>query len=250
MLAHTNRILNLVRKAVNPKEQEIDVKYNKPKEKKVIDPEDVLKKELRESVGKIDPIIKKSVEGTLNTMNYRRKTKFEAMDLVVSELDKKVKDLQAKRFDNQEDPRKKAQKNPLTLIDPEAETEDQLDEREAVRAFEQKDTDKLEMILLKSKMRLEEYDQKFKASRPLENLSTVSTNDSIYNRSQIGGLEKSTMSVKIGRSELNHIYERAKSKQSNQSSALLSPGTGLSNSTWVSSTYSASPIKSVSVKSR
>jgi len=102
MLAHTNRILNLVRKAVNPQEKKIDEKYDKPKEKKVIDPEETLKKELRESVGKIDPLIKKSVEGTLSTMNYRRKTKFEAMDNVVSELDKKVKALQAQRFDNQE----------------------------------------------------------------------------------------------------------------------------------------------------
>jgi len=102
MLAHSNRIANLIRKVANPQEKQIDVKYDKPKEKKVIDPEENLKKELRESVGRIDPLIKKSVESTLETMNYRRKTKFEAMDLVVSELDKKVQALQAKRFDNQE----------------------------------------------------------------------------------------------------------------------------------------------------
>ncbi len=100
MQAHANRIANLIRKVANPQDQKIDVKYDKPKEKKVIDPEENLKKELRESVGRIDPLIKKSVEGTLDTMNYRRKTKFEAMDLVVSELDKKVKVLQAKRFDS------------------------------------------------------------------------------------------------------------------------------------------------------
>lgn len=64
-------------------------------------------------------------------------------------------------------------------------------------------------------MRLEEYDQKLKASRPMANFSGVSTSDSISNistlrQSQIGGLDKSTMSVKIGRSELNHIYGKQK----------------------------------------
>jgi len=45
----------------------------------------------------------------------------------------------------------------------------------------------------------------------MANFSAVSSSDSISNastlrQSQIGGLDKSTMSVKIGRSELTHIY--------------------------------------------
>ena len=99
MLAHSVRIAKLVKKAINPQEKTIEEKYNKPKEKKVIDPEEVLRNEIRESVGKIDPIIKPSVEATLTKMNYRRKTKFEAMDQVVSELDKKVQALQNRRFE-------------------------------------------------------------------------------------------------------------------------------------------------------
>jgi len=99
MLAHSVRVAKLVKQAINPQEKVIDAKYDKPKEKKVIDPEEVLKNEIREAVGKVDPIIKPIVEATLSKLNYRRKNKFEAMDLVVGELDKKVQALQARRFE-------------------------------------------------------------------------------------------------------------------------------------------------------
>lgn len=100
MLAHQVRIQNLVRKAVNPVERTIDAKYDKPKEKKVIDPEADLRKEIRESVGKINPLIVVGVEDSLAKTKYRRKTKFEAVDDVCDNLEKKIRELQEKRFSN------------------------------------------------------------------------------------------------------------------------------------------------------
>ena len=101
MLAHSIRVANLVRKAANPNEDKLDEKYDisKVKQKHIMeDPEVILKREVREAVGKIDPKIKHGVEKALNTVTYKRKTKIDLLDDVVGELDKKLEALRSERI--------------------------------------------------------------------------------------------------------------------------------------------------------
>lgn len=101
MLSHSVRIANLVRSAVKPDEGKIDSKYDNLKTRskpEPVDPEVILKKEVREAVGKIDPQIKKGVEDSLRTISYKRKTKIDAMGDVAESLEKKIAALQKERF--------------------------------------------------------------------------------------------------------------------------------------------------------
>ena len=102
MLAHNVMIANLIDSAASSKTAvpKLEIKSNKPKASKYVDPEDVVRKELRQSVGRIDPLIKPPVEDILKTMKYKRMTKFDVMDETVNRIDKKVQALQDKRFES------------------------------------------------------------------------------------------------------------------------------------------------------
>jgi len=230
MLAHSVRIANLVKKAVNPTEATIDIKFNKPKEKaKEISPEELLKMEIRQSVGKVDPLIKSGVEDVLTSAKYRRKTKFEAMDNVVDSLDKKVRALQEKAFEATENKRKIPEKNPLLDLDPETVDEDKLEEGEILKAYHKKDMDKVELILLKSKLRLEEYDRKFQEKKP---------------KLELPGFEDlalSALTVKTTTSVVLRPHDKIRNKSSAFNSNVVSPY--LSAST--SASQSFSPAKSL-----
>lgn len=101
MLSHSVRIANLVRNAVKPEDSKIDPKYDNLKTRskpEPVDPEVILRKEVREAVGKIDPQIKRGVEDSLKTVSYKRKTKIDALGDVANNLEKKLAALQKERF--------------------------------------------------------------------------------------------------------------------------------------------------------
>jgi len=187
------------------------------------DLEQIVKRGVREAVGKIDPQIKHGVEDALKTVSYRRKTKVDALGDVADCLEKRLEALKTERFALEKYPCKETRKNPLLDLNTEEVSEDNLQEVEILRAYKQKDTEKLELLLLKSKIRLEEMEKKHSDTKPVH-------------LTNLQAMEKSTLSVSMTSSQINNIYEKAKNKPSLTNSSVVSPY--LTASTSVSQSFS------------
>jgi len=97
MLALSNKIAGLIRAAAG-NEQTIDPKYDKPKQAKVIlEPDQILKQEILDTIGIVDPKIRKNIEDSISRINFKRKTKTEVIDEIVKAIDKHADQLRMAR---------------------------------------------------------------------------------------------------------------------------------------------------------
>ncbi len=83
--------MNAILKSTSAASAELDNAYERANEKVVIEPHEIVKKELRESIGDLHPMVKAKIEEELKNMNYKRKTRAECGDIIVKSIDDELK---------------------------------------------------------------------------------------------------------------------------------------------------------------
>lgn len=72
-------------------------KTDKPKKRKELEPEVLVKQKLIQNIGCVPPLIKNHIEKELENVVYKRKTYFEVNDQFLKNIDKQVEQLNTSR---------------------------------------------------------------------------------------------------------------------------------------------------------
>ena len=98
MLSLTNSNIKNLSKEVKDISGQPSADIKKRMKKSINDPEMITKKEIMESIGIVDSLIKDNLETSLQNINYNRKTKMEITDEVCNDLEKQVEKLKYQRL--------------------------------------------------------------------------------------------------------------------------------------------------------
>ena len=98
MLSLTNSNIKNLSKEVRDVSGQSSTDIKKRMKKPVNDAEMVTKKEIMESMGIVDSLIKDNLEISLQNINYNRKTKMQITDEVCNDLEKQVEKLKYQRL--------------------------------------------------------------------------------------------------------------------------------------------------------